>query len=172
MSAEQLMNDARRALMIELGVRQSPGDGLYPMSARAVETLRGSVRDMLHHLEQESEVPERTQDDRREAARALRDVGRSIAPNPIDGEREAMRRIVAEGSYSRSPRDLPYQDVADRLVAAGFGLRRSEVPEPSAEQVTNAVHAALAQHGHRFGLNRADERDLGAIILSTIGDGA
>lgn len=59
-----------------------------------------------------------------------------IAPErqgePSDDEREVMRRIIAEGSYSRSRDDLPYQDVADRLVAAGFGTRRTEVPETSA----------------------------------------
>lgn len=56
-------------------------------------------------------------------------------------------------------------DDANPTSLVGLWLR-------TASALESRIHAALAQHGHRFGLNRADERDLGAIILSTIGDGA
>lgn len=85
----------------------------------------------------------------------------------IDSLQQVAFAAGQAGDRSRIQR--PAQ-LAENLQRAGF--RRSELPEPSAEQVTNAVHTALAQQGHRYGLNRADDSDLGGIILSTIGEGS
>lgn len=43
---------------------------------------------------------------------------RGLTAPPSEEEIEALRRIIARGSYSRFPDDLPYADVAARIVAA------------------------------------------------------
>lgn len=76
-------------------------------------------------------------------------VGTPHTPN--DDEREAMRRIIAQGSYSMTPESLPYENVAYRLVEAGFGFRRSEVLEPSGYRATLIREAREhADHYRRF----------------------
>lgn len=68
---------------------------------------------------------------------------------PTDDEREAtseeveaMRRVIARGSYSMTLEDLPYQDVAERLAQAGFGFRRPVSPEPSAKGEVDETDAS------------------------------
>lgn len=67
---------------------------------------------------------------------------------PTDDEREAMRRIIAQGSYSRHGDDPPYADVADRLATAGFGFRRADKgAEPECEHgSTLSGLCAYARH--------------------------
>lgn len=64
---------------------------------------------------------------------------RGQAHTPTDDEREAMRRIIAQGSYSMTPESLPYEDVAYRLQEAGFGFRR-----PVQAETTDDEREALA----------------------------
>lgn len=48
---EKLIEDAQRVQQIDLTARLSPGDGLYPMSARGVQTLRDMIGRLSDALE-------------------------------------------------------------------------------------------------------------------------
>lgn len=60
-------------------------------------------------------------------------VIRSLVPEPPSEderllEREALRRLIAQGSYARFPEDLPYADVADRILASPVWRNRHRGP--------------------------------------------
>ncbi|MFD7871388.1 MULTISPECIES: hypothetical protein [unclassified Microbacterium] len=91
-----------------------------------IDELEKALRDEVYDGGMGALSPEQLTDYVRGlAVTAAKVVGE--AHTPTDDEREGMRRIIAQGSYSRGPEDLPYADVAGRLAAAGFGFRRSEV---------------------------------------------
>lgn len=55
MTNEKLIEEAQRVQQIDLTARLSPGDGLYPMSARGVQTLRDMIGTLSDALEAASE---------------------------------------------------------------------------------------------------------------------
>lgn len=57
-----------------------------------------------------------------------------------------MRRLIAEGSYSRAPEDLPYADVADRIIAAGFRLRG-----PVSDEMVEAAAQTMFEDPSEYG---------------------
>lgn len=92
-----------------------------------IDELEKALRDEVYDGGMGALSPEQLTDYVRGlAVTAAKVVGE--AHTPTDDEREGMRRIIAQGSYSRGPEDLPDADadVAGRLAAAGFGFRRSE----------------------------------------------
>lgn len=62
----------------------------------------------------------------------------------VEDEIERIRKIIAQGSYAMNPEDKPYQDVAERLYAAGVGFVPREavlLGNPSPIQVRAASRA-------------------------------
>lgn len=131
---EKLIEEAQRVQQIDLTARLSPGDGLYSMSARGVQTLR----DMIGRLSDALEAAEK-------------------AHTPTDDEREALReqfayRVQTAVAYGKGVQkwgqlsQKTQDEWIDEQVALAMnsravsGFRLSEAPEPSAEDREVIAH--------------------------------
>lgn len=147
------IEEAREALKLDLGMRLSPGDSLYPMSARGVQRLRDALDALIAEYERLSVPPS---DDEREALAELRlaaeaqrdayarmlELGQGVGMLGVRHP-EMFEAMLAWDDRSENGHADTVLDLIDRLNAA---LRRQESPsdderEALAEIVARAIRA-------------------------------
>ncbi|GAA5198593.1 hypothetical protein [Microbacterium jejuense] len=142
------IEDARAAQALDLGIRHSPGDGLYPMSARAVQALKDALDTLIAEHERTVREMHARELHHFETEKLLTEAG--IDPDatpPTDDEREALNAVLLRGftdhaNGAGSPLLGVY--LADRILAAGF-RRQGPITDAQVE----AAWQALEEEGVR-----------------------